>query len=196
MMRSDLALYLVTGVFLILLVLLTHWRWSRSKTAPATPGGILGDIVAEEIPGDLVDADAPPEELRDTPLRSLTPSDQPDPAKNGRSNRLPPRPDKRAVETPTPTPDKIIIDTPPPPPEYVEKGENAPKSMAKTCLNRPRGGEAVEGAVHGSARPAARRRGDSGGHWDARQYRHGYREGNDAGVLPKALAEQRGAWRD
>jgi IS1 family transposase/transposase-like protein len=37
MMRSDLALYLVTSVFLILLVLLTHWRWSRSKTAPATP---------------------------------------------------------------------------------------------------------------------------------------------------------------
>jgi transposase-like protein len=37
MMRSDLALYLVTGVFLILLVLLTHWRWSRSRTAPATP---------------------------------------------------------------------------------------------------------------------------------------------------------------
>jgi hypothetical protein len=27
MMRSDPALYLVTGVFLILLVLLTHWRW-------------------------------------------------------------------------------------------------------------------------------------------------------------------------
>ncbi len=37
MMRSDLACYLVTGVFLILLVLLTHWRWSRSKTAPVTP---------------------------------------------------------------------------------------------------------------------------------------------------------------
>lgn len=35
-MRSDLALYLVTAVFL-LLVLLTQWRWSRSKTAPATP---------------------------------------------------------------------------------------------------------------------------------------------------------------
>jgi transposase-like protein len=37
MMRPDLALYLVTGVFFILLVLLTHWRWSRSTTAPATP---------------------------------------------------------------------------------------------------------------------------------------------------------------
>jgi hypothetical protein len=37
MMRSDPALYLVTGVFLILLVLLTHWRWRRSRTAPATP---------------------------------------------------------------------------------------------------------------------------------------------------------------
>src|SRR5882724_10195052 len=37
MMRSDLALYLVTGVCLILLVLLTHWCWSRSTTAPATP---------------------------------------------------------------------------------------------------------------------------------------------------------------
>jgi transposase-like protein/IS1 family transposase len=37
MMRSDLALYLVTGVFLILLVLLTHWCWSCSTTAPATP---------------------------------------------------------------------------------------------------------------------------------------------------------------
>jgi hypothetical protein len=36
-MRPDLALYLVTGVCLILLVLLTHWRWSRSTTAPATP---------------------------------------------------------------------------------------------------------------------------------------------------------------
>ena len=34
-MRSDLAFYLVTGVFLILLVLLTHWRWSRSTPAPA-----------------------------------------------------------------------------------------------------------------------------------------------------------------
>jgi IS1 family transposase len=37
MMRSDLAFYLVTGVFLILLVLLPHWRWRRSKTVPATP---------------------------------------------------------------------------------------------------------------------------------------------------------------
>jgi IS1 family transposase/transposase-like protein len=37
MMRSDQALYLVTGVCLILLVLLTHWRRSRRKTAPATP---------------------------------------------------------------------------------------------------------------------------------------------------------------
>jgi IS1 family transposase/transposase-like protein len=37
MMRPDLALYLVTGVCLILLVLLTHWRWSRRTTAPATP---------------------------------------------------------------------------------------------------------------------------------------------------------------
>jgi hypothetical protein len=37
MMRSDLASSLVTGVFLILLVLLTHWRWRRSKTASAMP---------------------------------------------------------------------------------------------------------------------------------------------------------------
>jgi len=37
MMRSDLVLYLVTGVFLILLVLLTHWRWHRSTMAPKTP---------------------------------------------------------------------------------------------------------------------------------------------------------------
>jgi hypothetical protein len=37
MMRSDLAPYLVTGVLLILLVLLTHWRWRLSKTAPAMP---------------------------------------------------------------------------------------------------------------------------------------------------------------
>jgi len=37
MMRFDLTLYLVTGVFLILLVLLTHWRWRCSRTAPATP---------------------------------------------------------------------------------------------------------------------------------------------------------------
>jgi hypothetical protein len=36
-MRSDLALYLVTGIFLILLVLLTHWCWRPSRTAPATP---------------------------------------------------------------------------------------------------------------------------------------------------------------
>jgi IS1 family transposase/transposase-like protein len=35
-MRSDLALYLITGVCLILLVLLTHWRWRCSKTVPAT----------------------------------------------------------------------------------------------------------------------------------------------------------------
>ena len=37
MMRSDLVLYLVTGAFLILLILLTHWRWDRSKVAPARP---------------------------------------------------------------------------------------------------------------------------------------------------------------
>lgn len=36
MMRSDLVLYLLTGVSLILLVLLTHWPWHRSKTATAT----------------------------------------------------------------------------------------------------------------------------------------------------------------
>jgi hypothetical protein len=36
-MRSDLAFYLVTGVFLLLLVLLTRWRWCRTKTAPAPP---------------------------------------------------------------------------------------------------------------------------------------------------------------
>ena len=36
-MRSDLALYLVTAGFLLLLVLLTYWRWSRSTTALATP---------------------------------------------------------------------------------------------------------------------------------------------------------------
>jgi hypothetical protein len=34
MMRSDLAFYLVTGSFLILLVLLTHWRWRCGKTKP------------------------------------------------------------------------------------------------------------------------------------------------------------------
>jgi IS1 family transposase/transposase-like protein len=37
MMRSDLALYLLTGVCLILLLLLTHWRWRRSNAAAATP---------------------------------------------------------------------------------------------------------------------------------------------------------------
>src|SRR5215813_11341788 len=37
MMRSDLALYLLTGVCLILLLLLTHWRRRRSKAAAATP---------------------------------------------------------------------------------------------------------------------------------------------------------------
>jgi transposase-like protein len=37
MMRPDLALYLVTGICLILLLFLTHWRWRRSTTAPATP---------------------------------------------------------------------------------------------------------------------------------------------------------------
>lgn len=37
MMRSDLAFYLVTGGFLLLLVLLTRWRWRHPKTAPATP---------------------------------------------------------------------------------------------------------------------------------------------------------------
>jgi hypothetical protein len=37
MMRSDLALSLVTGVCILLLVLLTHWRWRRSKAVPATP---------------------------------------------------------------------------------------------------------------------------------------------------------------
>jgi hypothetical protein len=37
MRRSDLARYLVTGVGLLLLVLLTHWRRSRRTTAPATP---------------------------------------------------------------------------------------------------------------------------------------------------------------
>jgi hypothetical protein len=37
MMRPDLALYLVTGVCLILLFLLIHWRWSRRTTAPETP---------------------------------------------------------------------------------------------------------------------------------------------------------------
>jgi hypothetical protein len=35
-MRSDLVLYLLTGLFLILLALLTRWRWHRSKTTPAT----------------------------------------------------------------------------------------------------------------------------------------------------------------
>src|SRR5215475_3807287 len=35
-MPSDLALYLVTSIFLILLALLIRWRWHRSKTAPAT----------------------------------------------------------------------------------------------------------------------------------------------------------------
>jgi IS1 family transposase len=37
MMRSDLALYLVTGLCLLLLVLLTHWHWRRCKAVPATP---------------------------------------------------------------------------------------------------------------------------------------------------------------
>ena len=36
MMRSDLAFYLGTGGFL-LLVLLTRWRWHHTKTAPPTP---------------------------------------------------------------------------------------------------------------------------------------------------------------
>jgi hypothetical protein len=35
-MQSDLALYLVTGIFLILLALLICWRWHHSKTTPAT----------------------------------------------------------------------------------------------------------------------------------------------------------------
>ena len=37
MMRSDLALYLLTGVCLLLWLLLTHWRWRRRKAAAATP---------------------------------------------------------------------------------------------------------------------------------------------------------------
>jgi hypothetical protein len=41
MMRSDLASYLVTGVFFILLVLLTHWWRRLSKTAPAMPKSTL-----------------------------------------------------------------------------------------------------------------------------------------------------------
>ena len=36
MMRSDLVVYLIAGVIL-LLVLLPHWRWRRCKTTPATP---------------------------------------------------------------------------------------------------------------------------------------------------------------
>jgi hypothetical protein len=36
-MGFDLILYLVTGLFLILLVVLTHWRWRRSKTVPPPP---------------------------------------------------------------------------------------------------------------------------------------------------------------
>jgi IS1 family transposase/transposase-like protein len=35
-MQSDLALYLVIGIFLILLALLIRWRWHRRKTTPAT----------------------------------------------------------------------------------------------------------------------------------------------------------------
>ena len=37
MMRTDLALYLLTGVCLLLWLLLTHWRWRRRKAAAATP---------------------------------------------------------------------------------------------------------------------------------------------------------------
>jgi IS1 family transposase/transposase-like protein len=37
MMRSDLVVYLVVGVLLILLILLPHWLWHRRKTTPTTP---------------------------------------------------------------------------------------------------------------------------------------------------------------
>jgi IS1 family transposase/transposase-like protein len=37
MIQSDRAVYLVAGVFLILLVLLTRWLWHRGKTTAATP---------------------------------------------------------------------------------------------------------------------------------------------------------------
>jgi hypothetical protein len=36
MLRSDLAVYLVAGVFLILLVLLPHWLRRRRQPTPAT----------------------------------------------------------------------------------------------------------------------------------------------------------------
>jgi IS1 family transposase/transposase-like protein len=42
MMRSDLAVYLVTGVFLFLLVLLPHWRWRRCQSTPVTPKSTRG----------------------------------------------------------------------------------------------------------------------------------------------------------
>jgi IS1 family transposase/transposase-like protein len=37
MMRSDLVVYLVAGVFLLLLVLLPYWLWRRRQSTPATP---------------------------------------------------------------------------------------------------------------------------------------------------------------
>ena len=42
MMRSDLAVYLVTGVFLFWLVLLPHWRWRRCQSTPVTPKSTRG----------------------------------------------------------------------------------------------------------------------------------------------------------
>src|SRR5262245_61236740 len=37
MMRSDLAVYLIGGVFLILLLRLPHWLWRIGKITPAVP---------------------------------------------------------------------------------------------------------------------------------------------------------------
>ena len=42
MMRSNLAVYLVTGVFLFWLVLLPHWRWRRCQSTPVTPKSTRG----------------------------------------------------------------------------------------------------------------------------------------------------------
>jgi serine/threonine protein kinase len=124
------------------------------KPAPETPASappVLDEVQGQE---DALDQAPAKEGLRDTPIPdNETDAEQEEPAKNGRANVLPPRPDKRPVDTPPP--DKRITETPPP--DY-DNDEEVPKSMARTCFNRPRAaGDAPrldESALGGVVQPA------------------------------------------
>jgi IS1 family transposase len=74
MMRSDLALYFVTGVFLILLVLLTPWPWRCSRTTPATPKPTLREREPKPFAGYTHQPECELCDLgTDSPLQAPTP---------------------------------------------------------------------------------------------------------------------------